>query len=206
MHIAPVVAVLLASGLLSACQKKSADAPEPAQSVQPAATTAAKAPAETPPLTPTLDITALDGSRYDLAARRGKWVVVNFWATWCAPCLKEMPELSALDAMHEHIEVVGLAYEDIDAAAMREFLQRHPVVYPIAIIDTYAPPADFDTPRGLPMTYLIAPDGTVAKKILGPVTASEIEAAIAAADGPAAGSALASGSGSDALASRARQP
>lgn len=134
---------------------------------------------------PTLHIRTVDGADYDLAAHRGKWVVVNYWATWCAPCLKEMPELSALDAMREHIEVVGLAYEDIEPAAMKVFLLKHPVVYPIAIIDTYSPPADFDTPRGLPMTYLISPDGRIARKILGPVTASEIEQAIAAAGGPA---------------------
>jgi thiol-disulfide isomerase/thioredoxin len=135
---------------------------------------------------PTLNIQTVDGSVYDLAARRGKWVVVNFWATWCAPCLKEMPELSALDAMHEHIEVIGLAYEEIDVKAMREFLSKRPVVYPIAIVDVANPPAGFATPRGLPMTYLIAPDGKTAKQFLGPVTAGEIEAAIAAAGGPKA--------------------
>jgi thiol-disulfide isomerase/thioredoxin len=128
---------------------------------------------------------AADTTTY-LAARRGQWVVVNFWATWCAPCLKEMPELSALDAMREHVEVVGLAYEDIDPDAMRAFLQKRPVVYPIAILDVYDPPADFATPRGLPMTYLIAPDGRVAEKFLGPITAAEIEAAIVAAGGPGA--------------------
>lgn len=140
----------------------------------------------TEPEIPTLRLPALDGSTYDLAAHRGDWVVVNFWATWCAPCLKEMPELSALDAMREHVEVVGLAYEDIDPDDMRAFLEKHPVVYPVVILDVYAPPADFATPRGLPMTYLIAPDGKVAKKFLGPVTAAEIEAAIAAAGGPEA--------------------
>ncbi|WP_425603107.1 TlpA family protein disulfide reductase [Lysobacter soli] len=135
---------------------------------------------------PKLVIATVDGKQYDLATRRGKWVVVNFWATWCKPCLKEMPELSALDAMREHVEVLGLAYEDISADDMKVFLKLHPVVYPIAVVDTFNPPADFATPRGLPMTYLIAPDGRVADKFLGPVTAKDIEAAIAKAGGPQA--------------------
>ena len=148
----------------------------------------AEAPDAAPALPdqPSLRVATLDHGDYDVAERRGKWVVVNFWATWCAPCLKEMPELSALDAMNEHIEVVGLAYEDIDVAAMREFLDSHPVAYPIAIIDVYDPPADFETPRGLPMTYLLAPDGKVAELFLGPVTAADIERVIAASGSPAA--------------------
>jgi thiol-disulfide isomerase/thioredoxin len=185
--------------MLAACQRSeppedTAEEPAPAvattapsptaPAVEPAAPVA-PGPAATPAV-PSLQIDTLDGTRYDLAAHRGKWVVVNFWATWCAPCLKEMPELSALDAMHEHIEVIGLAYEDIDVEAMRDFLETHPVMYPVAIVDTYAPPADFETPRGLPMTYLIAPDGTVARRVVGPVTAREIEDAIAAGGGPAA--------------------
>lgn len=179
--------------LLGACQKP-APQPEAAQPAQqaPAAATpeAAPAPADEPAsvdaATPALKIATTDGRQYDLAEHRGKWVVVNFWATWCKPCLKEMPELSALDAMREHIEVVGLAYEEIEPADMQAFLKKHPVAYPIAIVDTYSPPSDFDTPRGLPMTYLIGPDGKIADKFLGPVTAHDIESAIAKAGGPAA--------------------
>lgn len=132
------------------------------------------------PERPALRIASLDGTTYDLAAHRGKWVVVNFWATWCAPCLKEMPELSALHSARDDVEVMGLAYEEIEPADMRAFLARRPVTYPIAIVDTYEPPADFETPRGLPMTVLVAPDGRVAHKVTGPVTAKSLEDAMAA--------------------------
>jgi hypothetical protein len=88
--------------------------------------------------------------------------------------------------MREHVEVIGLAYEDISADDMKVFLKLHPVVYPIAVVDTFNPPADFATPRGLPMTYLIGPDGRIADKFLGPVTAKDIESAIVKAGGPQA--------------------
>lgn len=181
-----------AEGAAPAASAPAAPPPPPAPTA-PAAPAAGAAPQvvqETRPQ-PTLKMKAVDGSDYDLAAHRGQWVVVNFWATWCAPCLKEMPELSALHVMRDNIEVVGLAYEDIEPAEMQAFLKEHPVAYPVVIVDTYAPPADFATPRGLPMTYLIAPDGKLAKQFLGPVNAHDIEAAIAAAGGPAPGQAKA---------------
>src|SRR5690606_4602996 len=197
-RVAFTVLIALALGACQPSGSPGSDAGADAAAVGPAETTPpatrpVAADDETAKATthPTLKLPVIDGSGYDLAAHRGKWVVVNFWATWCAPCLKEMPELSALDAMHEHIEVVGLAYEDIEVEAMRAFLVEHPVVYPVAIVDTYAPPADFETPRGLPMTYLIAPDGSVAEKVVGPVTAREIEDAIAAHGGPRADASVA---------------
>ncbi len=188
-------AIVLLALLLGGC-RPAGDAPDPASApatAAPAEAAAEEAPTgpEAPepaeperPSEPTLNVATIDGSRYDLAEQRGQWVVVNFWATWCSPCLKEMPELSALHTMREHISVVGLAYEEIDVPAMQSFLSEHPVAYPIAIIDVYDPPADFETPRGLPMTYLIAPDGKVARQFLGPVTAKEIETAIEASGGP----------------------
>lgn len=197
-HVLRAGALLACVALLAACKPAAAPeeaakspggaAPAPTAPEPAAAPAVGEAPAvqKANPGVPALQVQTLDGKAYDLAAQRGKWVVVNFWATWCSPCLKEMPELSALDAMREHVEVIGLAYEEIEPADLRAFLQKHPVVYPVAIVDVYDPPADFATPRGLPMTYLIAPDGTVAKQFLGPVTAAEVEAAIAAAGGPKA--------------------
>ena len=177
---------------IAACQP----APAPAAPASPpapaaAAAAAAEAPAraEVDPLpsgTPVIDLPALDGTRYVLADRRGKWVVVNFWATWCKPCLKEMPDLDQFDKGREDVEVVGLAYEEITPEDMKSFLTQRPVSYPIVILDPYAPPTDFPTPRGLPMTYLIDPEGRAVDRFLGPVTSQDLALAIdrAKASGP----------------------
>ncbi|AXI83392.1 TlpA family protein disulfide reductase [Xylella taiwanensis] len=169
---------LLSTVLCVACQR----VPEP-----PAASTAqqvsspAKVGAATQQRTverPVLHAKTLGGEEYDLAAHRGKWVLVNFWATWCAPCLKEMPELSALHRRRNDVEVIGLAYDDSKPEEIQAFLRSHSVDYPIIIVDVFDPPKDFAVPRGLPMSYLIAPDGTVAKQFLGSITARDVEGLI----------------------------
>jgi thiol-disulfide isomerase/thioredoxin len=191
----PILSAVLALSLpLAAC---SADAPPPAADAvvpPPPASTEPAEPAK--PAAdierPTLKLVTLDGAQYDLAEKRGRWVVVNFWATWCSPCLKEMPELDALDAEREDVEVVGLAYEEIEPADLRAFLAKRPVKYPVAIVDVYDPPADFPTPRGLPMTHVIAPDGSVAKRFMGPVTKEELAAVV---DGKSGGGKAAAAGG-----------
>lgn len=130
----------------------------------------AETSSEAPGFRPTLAVQTYDGKSFDLSAHRGSWVVVNFWATWCAPCLKEMPDFSAFDQARADVQIIGLAYEEIDADDMRAFLAKHPVSYPVSIVDLLHPPEDFEPPRGLPLTYLVAPDGRIAKRFMGPIT------------------------------------
>ena len=129
---------------------------------------------------PALVVTTLDGKTFDLSRQSGKWVIVNFWATWCSPCLKELPDISAFVAAHkDKVAAIGLDFEDADKADIEKFLKAHPLSYPVAQVDINDPPKDFEVPKGLPNTYVIAPDGHVAKAFLGPVSAKDLDAAIA---------------------------
>ncbi len=124
---------------------------------------------------PDLIVTTLGGQKFDLAAHKGKWVIVNYWATWCSPCLKELPDISAFVAKHkDKVTAIGLDYEDSPKADVEKFLSKHPLSYPVAQINIDNPPKAFDTPKGLPNTYVIAPDGTVAKAFLGPITSRDL--------------------------------
>lgn len=135
---------------------------------------AADAPAKNPELT----IATIDGKEFDLAAQKGKWVIVNFWATWCSPCIKELPEISKFVKENANVTAIGLAYEDTDKAEIVAFLKEHPVVFPIAQVDTFDPPKAFETPRGLPTTYIVDPTGKIAQKFTGPVDEAALKKAI----------------------------
>jgi len=118
----------------------------------------------------------LNGEPVALSDYRGQWVILNYWATWCAPCRKEIPELSELHEQREDITVLGIAYEDIDAAMFAEFLQEFHVSYPILVADVYQPPQPFGAPKVLPTTIILDPFGRSVKAFLGPVTRQDIEA------------------------------
>ncbi len=129
---------------------------------------------------PALSVPTLAGDHFDLAAQRGKWVVINYWATWCSPCIKEMPALSAFVSAHRDVTAIGLAYEDQPLKNIRAFLRKHPVHYAVARVDPMHPPAGIAAPSVLPTTYLVAPDGHLAKTFIGPLDLDALGRIIAA--------------------------
>ena len=161
-------------GSLVACQKQA----EPAKTV---AEAPAVAPASTPaaaPATPADPVAALLGQSMNdaagkpqaLAQWKGKPLLVNFWAPWCGPCVKEMPELSALagELKAKNINVVGIGIDTPTNIA--EFTGKYKIAYPIYIggMDATELSRQLGNPNGgLPYTVLIGADGKVLKTYLG---------------------------------------
>lgn len=120
----------------------------------------------------------LDGKARQLSDWHGKRVLLNFWASWCAPCRREMPLLSqAYDRHRDHgVAIVGVA-EDT-AAAVRGYLVDSPVDYPIVIADADAPGGSLsfgNTLRVLPYSVLIGEDGRILRRKPGTFTPAELD-------------------------------
>jgi thiol-disulfide isomerase/thioredoxin len=125
----------------------------------------------------------LSGRSRRLAEWRGRPLLVNFWATWCAPCREELPLLDAVRRQYaaNGIEVVGIAVDN--AANVREYLQSTKVDYPVQIADSAA----VDLMRGLgnrsgglPFTVAFDAAGRIRERKLGPYSAAELQAQVAA--------------------------
>lgn len=118
----------------------------------------------------------IDGVERKLSEFRGKWVVLNFWATWCPPCLKEIPELVEFHENHhtKNAVVVGIDFEDIAIDELREFTESYFMNYPILLMKPNAR-TPFGVISGLPTTFLISPQGQLVAKQSGPVTGKMIE-------------------------------
>lgn len=130
-------------------------------------------------IVPAFTLTALDGRAVAVPqAYAGRPVLVNLWASWCGPCVKEMPELDrfARSQAPNGTQVVGIALDD--AAAVEAFLRRIPVSYPL-LIDTPGPRdagVRLGNPKGvLPYSVLLDAQGRVLKQKIGPFRNGEID-------------------------------
>ena len=116
----------------------------------------------------------LDGEIISATDFRGKWLVINYWATWCAPCRDEMPELVKFQSENkDNVQVIGIAYEDAEVQKLKNFAADFEINYPLLTIDIYNPPGFAEEGGlGLPTTIVYNPAGMRHKKHMGPIDAA----------------------------------
>ncbi len=123
----------------------------------------------------------LDGKQRSLSEFRGKWVVLNYWATWCPPCLEEIPDLVAFHDRHEDKDalVIGLNYENISPAQLKAFADQYFISYPVLLNGDMHPAHERLAVGGMPTSYIISPEGEPVARQIGTITADQLEAFIA---------------------------
>ena len=126
------------------------------------------AAAQEPKPLPEFSLPRLNGQTVNSQELRGNIVVLDFWATWCAPCVSEIPAFNKLQAKYRPrgVRVIGLAVQSGWASDIRKFLARHRMRYTV-LVGTDQTVADFEA-VGFPTTYLVAPGWKVYKKYSGP--------------------------------------
>ena len=122
----------------------------------------------------------LEGKPVSLSDYRGKWVIVNYWATWCPPCLEEIPDLVELyeDHRDKDVVVLGIDYEEVSLEYLKEFVDSHFISYPVLRMDPI-PVTTLGPVLGLPTTYIISPEGERVARQEGPITRKALEAYLA---------------------------
>ncbi|CAN5155119.1 hypothetical protein BH18ACT4_BH18ACT4_06480 [soil metagenome] len=129
---------------------------------------------------PLIEGDTIAGDDFDLDRLQGRWVVVNFFATWCAPCRQEHPELVSFQRRHDQAgdaQVVSVVYGD-DSEAVRAFFDENGGDWPVVVGDEGRSALDYGV-SGVPESYLVDPSGFVRAKITGGVTSTGLDRILA---------------------------
>ena len=117
------------------------------------------------------------GIRYSLDGLHGKWVLVNFWAPWCPPCLAEMPDLASFQEHHRNIQIIGVAVMYRTRHDVTDIAKDKALTYPV-VFGNEDIASDFGGVSGLPTSFLYSPSGKLVGQHQGPLTPKQIEQAM----------------------------
>jgi thiol-disulfide isomerase/thioredoxin len=131
--------------------------------------------AATHPFAPDFSLRDLDGQTLRLSRYHGKVVLLNFWATWCAPCRSEIPRFVDLQKKYgkEGLQIVGISLDD-DPRPVSRFYQQSKMNYPVGIGDANLA-EEYGGVIGLPVSFLVSRDGRIYAKYVGETDISRIE-------------------------------
>jgi len=112
-------------------------------------------------------MSGLDNDNYVLSELRGQWVILNFWATWCGPCVKEMPVLQSIHDQYANLTVLGINQRETNEV-IQPFAQEHEINFPILVNPSDQVLINYNV-IGLPQTLVVNPDGIIVWRQFGPV-------------------------------------
>ena len=123
-----------------------------------------------------IELERAEGTKLNWDTFRGQWVLVNYWAEWCKPCLEEIPELNELDQAPD-ITVLGVNFDGLRGDALVELGDRMGIEFTM-LADDPGPGFGWKLPVALPATFLVNPDGDLVETRFGPQTEEELRAVI----------------------------
>ncbi len=123
---------------------------------------------------PNLALDNINGQKWNLEEMRGSIVLLNFWATWCAPCRTEIPALVSLSKKYntDGLKIVGISVDSENVALINKFIKEFKIDYPIVLA---VPGSLLSQQKALPMSLLIDEKGLLAKKYVGAIKEADLE-------------------------------